>query len=101
MLPIAFLVWLVLSATREPETATPGYWASAGRPVRPPAGVRTGCNYNKARQEGGRDGGDEDSQPVLKGAGRRWRGVPGADRAAPPGAAGALLPDARVHPGCR
>src|SRR5271165_2295487 len=27
--------------------------------------------------------------------------VPGADRAVPPGAAGALLPDARIVPGCR
>src|SRR5713226_6305255 len=101
ILPISVLLWLVLSATNEAETARPRNWARGGRPVRPPAGVRTGCNYDKARQEGGRDGGDGDSQPGLKGAGRRWRGVPGADRAVPPGAAGALLPDARVHPGCR
>ena len=36
-----------------------------------------------------------------EGAGRRRRRVPGADRAAPPGAPGALLPDARIAAGRR
>src|SRR5690348_15701720 len=37
----------------------------------------------------------------LPGAGRRWQRLPGADRAVPPRAAGALLPDARIVPGRR
>jgi hypothetical protein len=45
------------------------------------------------RKEGAQDG---DSRSALTGAGRGWRGVPGAGRAAPAGAAGALLPDARI-----
>jgi RNA polymerase sigma-70 factor (TIGR02960 family) len=39
-----------------------------------------------------------DSRPDLTGPGRGRRRVPGADRAVPPGAAGALLPDARILP---
>ncbi len=42
-----------------------------------------------------------DGRPDLEGAGRGRRRLPAADRAAPPGAPGALLPDARILPGCR
>src|SRR6516162_9898590 len=45
------------------------------------------------RKEGAQDG---DSRWSLTGAGRGWRGVPGAGRVLPAGAAGALLPDARI-----
>ena len=38
---------------------------------------------------------------IAQGAGRGRRGVPRADRAVPAGAAGALLPDARILPGRR
>src|SRR5438876_1094468 len=65
----------------------------AGRPVRPPGGVYTGWKRHVMRKEGAQDG---DSRSALTGTGWRWRGVPGADRAAPAGAAGALLPDARL-----
>src|SRR6202030_3351543 len=75
-------------------TAAPGNWAPASRPVRPPGGVYTGRRYDVVRKEGAQDG---DSRSALTGTGRRWRGVPGADRAAPAGAAGALLPDARLR----
>ena len=46
------------------------------------------------RKEGAQDG---DSRSALAGAGRGRRGVPGADRAAPAGAAGALLPGCSDH----
>src|ERR1700722_15179089 len=79
-------------------TAALGNWAPASRPVRALGGVYTGRRYDVVRKEGAQDG---DSRSALTGTGRRWRGVPGADRAAPAGAAGALLPDARLLPGRR
>ena len=48
-----------------------------------------------------RDGERGDNGPDLQGAGWRRRCVPRADRAAPPRATGALLPDARILPGSR
>ena len=65
----------------------------------PPSSPPGRCIYRAegrrdAEGKGARDG---DSRSAGAGAGRRWRGVPGADRAAPAGAAGALLPDARLH----
>ena len=48
-----------------------------------------------------RRGWSGDDRPDHQGAGRGRRGVPGADRAVPSGAAGALLPDARILPGRR
>src|SRR5215831_2596817 len=74
-------------------TAARGNWAPASRPVRPPGGVYTGRRHDVVREEGAQDG---DSRSALTGAGRGWRGVPGADRVPPAGAAGALLPDARL-----
>ena len=41
------------------------------------------------------------SRPDRPGPGRGRRRVPRADRAAPPRTPGALLPDARIAPGCR
>src|SRR5258708_21258630 len=76
-------------------TAAPGNWAPASRPVRAPAGVYTGRRYDVVRQQGAQDG---DSRASLTGAGRGWRGVPGAGRASPAGAAGGPLPRARVPP---
>src|SRR5205085_8570133 len=75
---------------------TPRHWET-GRPraaqfapwaVYIPGGGTTWCG-----KEGAQDG---DSRSALTGAGRGWRGVPGAGRVAPAGAAGALLPDARL-----
>src|SRR5216684_6041875 len=83
----------IVRAVGSANTAAPGNWAPASRPVRPPGGVYTGRRYDVVRKEGAQDG---DSRSSLTGAGREWRGVPGADRAAPAGAAGALLPDARL-----
>src|SRR5580693_8201919 len=74
-------------------TAALGNWAPASRPVRVVGGVYTGRRYDVVRKEGAQDG---DSRSALTGAGRGWRGVPGADRVPPAGAAGALLPDARL-----
>src|SRR5215472_14138506 len=74
-------------------TAARGNWAHANRPVRPAGGVYTGRRHDVARREGAQDG---DSRSALTGAGRGWRGVPGAGRVPPPGAAGSLLPDARI-----
>src|ERR1051326_1183641 len=74
-------------------TAAPGNWAPASRPVRAVGGVYTGRRYDVTRKEGTQDG---DSRSALTGAGRGWRGVPGAGRVLPAGAAGALLPDARI-----
>src|SRR5215472_15624699 len=74
-------------------TAGPGNWAAASRPVRAAGGVYTGRRYDVVRKEGAQDG---DNRSSVTGAGRGWRGVPGAGRVPPAGAAGALLPDARV-----
>ena len=70
-------------------------WAVAREP---PSSRRGRCIYSGwkchvVRKEGAQDG---DSRSALTGAGRGWLGVPGADRAAPAGAARALLPDARI-----
>src|SRR5215831_16387278 len=79
-------------------TAALGNWAPASRPVRAVGGVYTGRRYDVVPKEGAQDG---DSRSARPGAGRGWRGVPGAGRGAPAGAAGALLPDARLPPGRR
>src|SRR5882724_12430589 len=83
----------IVRAVGSAYTAALGNWAPASRPVRSPGGVYTGRRYDVVREEGAQDG---DSRSALTGAGRGWRGVPGAGRAAPAGAAGALLPDARL-----
>src|SRR6516225_10207282 len=74
-------------------TAALGNWAPASRPVRVVGGVYTGRRYDVVREEGAQDG---DSRSALTGAGRGWRGVPGAGRVPPAGAPGALLPHARL-----
>src|SRR5260221_672540 len=88
----------IVRAVGSAYTAAPGNWAPASRPVRGPGGVYTGPRYDVVRKEGAQDG---DSRSSLTGAGRGWRGVPGAGRVSPAGAAGATLPDARVLPGRR
>src|SRR5258707_6320853 len=85
----------IVRAVGDAYTAAPGNWAPASRPVRAPGGVYTGRRYDVVREEGAQDG---DSRSALTGAGRGWRGVPGAGRAAPAGAAGAPLTDAPVLP---
>src|SRR5258708_24661309 len=77
-------------------SAAPGNWAPASCRVRAPGGVYTGRRYDVIPKEGAQDG---DSRSSLTGTGRGWRGVPGAGRVPPAGAAGALLPDARILPG--
>src|SRR5207302_3040217 len=52
-----------------------GNWASASRPVRAAGGVYTGWKRHVVGQAGARDG---DSRSARTGAGRGWRGVPGA-----------------------
>src|SRR5690348_5809872 len=83
----------IVRAVGSAYTAAPGNWAPASRPLRAVGGVYTGRRYDVVRKEGAQDG---DSRSARTGAGRGWRGVPGADRVAPAGAAGALLPDARI-----
>src|SRR5215831_763782 len=83
----------IVRAVGRTYTAALGNWAPASRPVRAVGGVYTGRRHDVVRKEGAQDG---DSRSALTGAGRRWRGVPGAGRVAPAGAAGALLPDARL-----
>src|SRR5712671_5264432 len=78
----------VVHTPRRRETGRPRAAQFAPRAVYIPGGGTTWCG-----KEGAQDG---DSRSALTGAGRRWRGVPGAGRAAPAGAAGALLPDARL-----
>src|SRR5258707_4231511 len=90
--------WADRPGVGDAYTAAPGNWAPASRPVRAPGGVYTGRRYDVVRKEGAQDG---DSRSSLTGAGRGWRGVPGAGRVPPAGAAGALLPDARILPGRR
>src|SRR6202011_110442 len=88
----------IVRAVDSAYTAGPGNWAPASRPVRAVGGVYTGRRYDVVRKEGAQDG---DSRSALTGAGRGWRGVPGAGRVPPAGAEGALLPDARILPGRR
>src|SRR5215475_3473445 len=83
----------IVRAVGSAYTAAPGNWAPASRPVRAVGGVYTGRRDDVVRKEGAQDG---DSRSALPGAGRGWRGFPGAGRVAPAGAAGALLPDARL-----
>src|SRR5262252_797250 len=88
----------IVRAVGSAYTAALGNWAPASRPVRAVGGVYTGRRDGVVRKEGAQDG---DSRSALTGAGRGWRGVPGAGRVPPAGAAGALLPDARIPPGRR
>src|SRR5579862_2038296 len=67
----------IVRAVGRAYTAAPGNWAPASRPVRAAGGVYTGRRYDVVRKEGAQDG---DSRSALTGAGRGWRGVPGADR---------------------
>src|SRR5260370_40434716 len=71
--------WIV-RAVGSASTAAPGNWVPASRPVRAVGGVYTGRRYDVVREEGAQDG---DSRSALTGAGRGWRGVPGADRVPP------------------
>src|SRR5580658_419633 len=65
----------IVRAVGSAYTAALGNWAPASRPVRAPGGVYTGRRYDVVRKEGAQDG---DSRSSLAGAGRGWRGVPGA-----------------------
>src|SRR5690349_18193308 len=69
----------------------------------PPSSRRGRCIYwGGGTTWYGKEGAqDDDSRSALPGAGRGWRSVPGAGRVVPAGAAGALLPDARIPPGRR
>src|SRR5919199_965156 len=60
----------------------PGNWAPASRPVRGVGGVYTGRRYDVVRTEGAQGG---DGRSAVTGAGRGWRGVPGAGRVLPAG----------------
>src|ERR1700683_1522297 len=82
----------IVRAVGSAYTAALGNWAAASRPVRALGGVYTGRRYDVVRKEGAQDG---DRRSALAGAGRGWRGVPGASRVPPAGAAIALLPDGR------
>src|SRR6266568_3789295 len=73
----------IVRAVGDAYTAALGNWAPASRPVRAPGGVYTGRRYDVVRKEGAQDG---DSRSSLTGAGRGWRGVPGAGRVSPAGA---------------
>src|SRR6202020_199279 len=79
----------VVHTPRHWETGRPRAAQFASWAVYIPAEVRRGG------EEGAQDG---DSRSAVTGAGRGWRGVPGAGRVPPAGAAGALLPDARILP---
>src|SRR5258708_11402305 len=70
----------MVRAVGDAYTAAPGNWAPASRPVRAPGGVYTGRRYDVVRKERAQDG---DSRSSLTGAGRGWRGVPGADPVPP------------------
>src|SRR5258708_32602333 len=87
--------WADRPAVGDAYTAALGNWAAASRPVRAPGGVYTGRRYDVVRQEGAQDG---DSRSSLTGAGRGWRGVPGAGRVPPAGAAGGPTPGAALRP---
>src|SRR5258708_15378056 len=84
----------IVRAVGRAYTAAPGNWAPASRPVRAAGGVYTGRRYDVVRKEGAQDG---DRRSALTGAGRGWRGVPGAGRVPPAGAPGAMLPEAAVR----
>src|SRR5262249_6475033 len=83
----------IVRAVGSAYTAAPGNLAAASRPVRAAGGVYTGGGTTWCGRKGAQD---DDSRSALTGAGRGWRGVPGAGRVLPAGVAGALLPDARV-----
>ena len=89
----------IVRAIDDGYTAAPGNWAPANRPVRRPGGVYTRVEVRHEVRKKVRRMVTADL--ISQGAGQGWRGVPGADRAAPAGAAGALLPDARLFPGRR
>src|SRR5215469_11176310 len=92
----------IVRAVGDGYTAARGNWASGNRPVCAPGGVHTPMETRP--RPGGEEGdacGGDGTGPDRPGAGRGWRRVPRADRAVPPGAAGALLPDARILPGRR
>src|SRR5262249_46929516 len=75
-----------------------GKWGPPSRPGSPPGG---GHPRWKGRRGGGEgDGRGAAARPVARGRGGAGGGgrVRGAAGAAPPGAAGALLPDARILP---
>ncbi len=84
----------IVGAVGDAYTAASGNWAPAEPPSSPPG--RCIYRVEAPRDVEGRSAQDGDSRSALTGAGRGWRGVPGADRAAPAGASGALLPDARI-----
>src|SRR5258707_2449669 len=73
----------IVRAVGDAYTAALGNWAPASRAVRAVGGVYTGRRYDVVRKEGAQDG---DSRASLTGAGRGWRGVPGAGRVSPAGA---------------
>src|SRR5215475_16202303 len=85
------------------------YWRKTSRRRRPRTNALTReLAWRVAKQPsshlGGRlikNGHRGDIRPDCEGAGRGRRRVPGADRAAPPRAHGALLPDAGIFSGCR
>ena len=78
------------------DAATPANRAPTGRPVRPPAGVCPGWEPTRSGKAGA-----VAAELVTRARAGDGDGVPRADRALPPGAAGALLPDARLLPGRR
>ena len=79
------------------DTAATANWAlSAAHFATAAVSVR-----RRMRARGVRLGWSGDERPDRQGARRGRRGVPGADRAVPSGAPGALLPDARIPPGRR
>src|SRR5262245_21998803 len=78
-----------------------GIWAPTNRPVRPSAGVSTGWTCDKVRDEGDATVSAVTADLISRARAGGRRRVPGADRAVPPRATGALLPDARILPGCR
>src|SRR5258708_37244252 len=85
----------IVRAVGRAYTAAPGNWAPASRPVRAAGGVYTGRRDDVVRKEGAQDG---DRRSALTGAGRGWRGVPGAGRVPPAGAVGALPPEGQLLP---
>src|SRR5262245_31256298 len=92
----------IVRAVGSAYTAAPGHWAPASRPGRAVGGGDTGRIYDDVRKEGAQDG---DSRSALTGAGRGWRGVPGAGAPNEPAAGTAVLADAvaaalprRQHP---
>jgi RNA polymerase sigma-70 factor (TIGR02960 family) len=94
----------IVRAVDDADTATSRKWAPTDRPVRPSAGVGTGTESIlelTGTGEGWREGGSGDSRPDHQGTGWGRRRVQRADRVVPSRATCALLPDARILPGCR